>query len=405
MTQSLINIGTLACCNERGGQSQLHIINKAAVVWDKSEILWIGEEKNIPGDFRKAARIDAKSGLVIPGLIDCHTHLAFAGWRADEFEQRLGGKSYLEIAQAGGGILSTVAKTRAAGADELVKRCSSFLTEMAALGVTCVEAKSGYGLNLESELKLLEVYKKLNQIQPLEIVPTFLGAHTVPAEFKESRDEYLKLITEEMIPKVAAGKLAKFCDVFLEDSAFSYSEARMILEAGKKLGLIPKMHADQLSDKAGAKLAAELEAASADHLEHISDAGIQALAESQTVAVLLPFASLYTKQPFVDASRLIKAGAQVAVATDFNPGSAPSYHLPFCLSLSCNLNGLTPAQALKGATIYAAKALQIEDRVGSIEVGKQADLAVIEAEGVSHWLYHLRSNACKITIKAGQLIF
>lgn len=405
MIRALINIGTLACCKEQGGQGELHLVSKAAVVWEKDRIIWAGAQAELPGQFEAAEKIDADGCLVVPGLIDCHSHLAFAGWRADEFEQRLQGKSYLEIAKAGGGILSTVAKTRTATAGELKERCLKFLAEIARLGITCIEAKSGYGLELQSELKILEIYGDLNREQALEVVPTFLGAHTVPAEYKQARAEYLQIVTEQMLPQVASRKLARFCDVFLENSAFSYDEARHVLECGKRVGLVPKIHADQLSDQNGARLAAELGAASADHLEYISQDGIGAMAHAKVVAVLLPLASLYTKQPFVDARRLINAGVEVAVATDFNPGTAPSYHLPFCLALSCNLNGLSTAQALKAATIYAAKALRLENRLGSIEIGKQADLAVLEADSVAHWLYHLRPNCCKMAIKAGQLIF
>ena len=285
---------------------------------------------------------------MIPGLVDCHTHLAFAGWRADEFEQRLRGRSYLDIARAGGGIMSTVRQTRAATEADLLRRAAGFLREMLTLGVTTVECKSGYGLEPDAELKLLRVYRQLAKEQPVRLVPTFLGAHVVPPEFRDNRAGYVDLLADRMIPALAKEKLAACCDVFVEESAFSVAEARRILRAGQKSGLSAKLHADQLTSGGGAELAAELGALSADHLEHISDAGIRAMATAGVVAVSLPLASLYLGQPPMPARRLIEAGVAVAVATDFNPGSAPSFHLPLALTLACTLQRMTPAEALEG---------------------------------------------------------
>ena len=397
----LANIGQLATCRAEGGQGDIHAITDAALVWDEAVIVWAGPERELPAEYRRAERLDAGRRLVIPGLVDCHTHLAFAGWRADEFEQRIRGRSYLEIARDGGGIASTVRQTRAASEDELLGRASCFLEQMLRLGVTTVECKSGYGLDRETELKLLRVYQQLAAAQPVRIVPTFLGAHTVPPEYRENRAAYVDFLISEMIPAVAREKLAVSCDVFLEKSAFNVDEARRILRAGKAAGLAPKLHADQLTSAGGAELAAELGALSADHLEFISKRGIAAMASAGVVAVSLPLASLYLGQRPMPARRLIDAGVSVAVATDFNPGSAPSYHLPLALTLACTLQQMTPAETLKGATVYAARAVGLGRRVGSLEVGKACDMAVIDAPDVNHWLYHFRPNACVMTVIGG----
>ena len=398
----LANIGQLATCRADGGQGDIHVVADAAMAWnDQGTLQWIGRERDLPGEYRSAERLDAQGRLVIPGLVDCHTHLAFAGWRAGEFEQRLEGRSYLEIARAGGGIMATVEATRRATEDQLFRRAKDFLAEMLALGITTVECKTGYGLDEASELKLLRVYRRLAEAQPVRLVPTFLGAHVVPPEFRENRSGYVALLTERLIPRIGKERLAACCDVFVEETAFSLDEARRILQAGRQAGLAPKLHADQLSSGGGAELAAQVGALSADHLECISDRGIQALASARVVAVGLPFAALYLRQRPLPARRLIEAGVPVAIATDFNPGSAPSYHLPAALTLACLYLGMTPAEALKGATIYAARAVGREGSVGSLEPGKAADFAVIDAADVVHWLYHLRPNACVMTAIGG----
>ena len=398
----LANIGQLATCGAGGGQGDAHVIADAAMAWDSSgRISWVGPEKNLPEAYATGERIDAGGRLVIPGLVDCHTHLAFAGWRADEFVQRSLGRSYLEISRSGGGILSTVRATRAASEDQLATRAKGFLQEMLALGITTVECKSGYGLDEENELKLLRVYRRLATEQPVRLVPTFLGAHVVPPEFRERRMEYLELLIQRIIPRVARERLAVFCDVFVEDSAYTVAEARQIFRVAEAQGLRAKLHADQLTSGGGAELAAEVRAVSADHLECISDSGIRALAGAGVVAVGLPLASMYLNQSPLPARRLIEAGVPVAIATDFNPGSAPSFHLPFALTLACTLLKMTPAEALKGATINAARAVGLQHAVGSLEPGKQADFAVLDAPDLDHWLYHLRPNACVMTCVGG----
>jgi imidazolonepropionase len=399
----LRNIGDLATCRADGGQAEIHAVSEAALAWQNGQIRWAGPEANLPFEYGADESFDAGGRLVVPGLVDCHTHLAFAGWRGGEFEQRILGRSYLEIAEAGGGILSTVRATRAASQEDLYERSGLFLDGMLTLGVTTVECKSGYGLSLEEELKQLTVYRQLAEAGPARIVPTLLAAHVVPPEYREDRRGYVDLVVEEIIPHAAAEGLARCCDVFLEESAFTREEARRILEAGIDAGFLGKLHADQLTDGGGARLAADVGAISADHLECISEEGIQAVADAGVVAVSLPIATLYLNQEPMPARRLIDAGAAVAVATDFNPGSAPSYHLPFAMTLACNLQRMTPAEALKGATIYAARSVGLEDRVGSLEPGKAADFAVIDAPDVDHWLYHLRPNACVATVIGGQI--
>jgi imidazolonepropionase len=400
----LRNIGLLARCLPSGSQSDIHSIPGAALAWEGPLLRWVGPESGLPAAYRDWPGEDAGGRLVVPGLVDCHTHLAFAGWRADEFAQRLAGKSYLEIAAAGGGIAATVAKTRAASDGELLSRCREHLAGMAGLGITTVEAKSGYGLSAEQELRLLGIYRELGT-GPQRIVPTLLAAHVVPGEYRTRRGAYVELIVEEIIPAVAGQGLARFCDVFLEESAFTTAEAREIFAAGQRHGLRAKLHADQLSSGGGAELAAEVGAVSADHLERVSEEGIRRLAASGVVAVSLPFAALYLGSVALPARKLLAAGVSVAVATDFNPGTAPSYHLPMAMTLACTLQRMTPAEVLKGATIVAARALGLETELGSLEPGKSADFAVVEADSVEQWLYHLRANACVRTVCRGREIW
>lgn len=399
----LTNIATLYTC-AGAGQGDVGPIADAALVWEGDVIRWAGPARELPAAFRDQSREDAGGGMVIPGLVDCHTHLAFGGWRADEFERRIRGESYLQIAEAGGGIASTVRRTRALSESDLTERAAGFLTGMLSLGVTTVEAKSGYGLELDAELRILRAYRRLAQRGPMRIVATFLGAHTVPPEYAGRRGEYLTLVVDQMIPSVAREQLAAFCDVFVEQSAFSVAEARQVFRAAASAGLRPKLHADQLTGLGGAELAAEVGAVSADHLEHASEAGIRELARAGVVAVSLPLATLYLGQAPQRSRQFIDAGVPVAVATDFNPGSAPSTHLPLALLLACTLQRMTPAEALKGATLFAARALALDAGIGSLEAGKQADFAVIDAPDIAQWLSHFRPNACRRTVIGGATV-
>ena len=401
----LENISQLATCRAEGGQADIHAIEDAALAWEGDTIRWVGPRAGLPPEFAGWQRSDAGGRLVIPGLVDCHTHLAFGGWRAEEFAQRLQGRSYLEIAEAGGGIARTMRLTRQASDADLLRRCTASLGEMASLGVTTVECKSGYGLDREHELRLLRIYRTLGASQPVRLVSTFLGAHVVPPEFQQDREGYLRLLADDLLPLIARERLAAFCDVFVERSAFTIDEARRLLTAARRVGLGAKLHADQLSGGGGAELAAEMGAASADHLECGSDAGIAAMARAGTVAVALPLATLYLKQTPPPVRRWIETGCAVAVATDFNPGSAPSYHLPLALMLACTMCRITPAEALKGATSYAARAVGLDGSAGTLEAGRRADFAVIDAPDVNHWLYHFRPNACQTTIIGGATVW
>jgi imidazolonepropionase len=397
----LRNISQLATCPPGNPQQDAGLLENAAVVWIDDTISWVGSWRDIPAEFDAEPVIDCERRLVIPGLIDCHTHLCFGGWRADEFESRLRGASYQEIAAAGGGIASTVTATRAASTGKLVRKSKSILNAMLGLGVTTVECKSGYGLDAANELKQLEVYRLLDQAHAVDLVPTFLGAHIVPPEHQGARQRYISLLCEELIPAIASEGLAQFCDAFVEQGAFTIDEARLIFTTAIEHGLQIKVHADQLSDGGGALLAAEMGAVSAEHLEYISGEGIEALAGSGTVAVSLPLASLYLGEPFLPARKLLSAGVPVAVATDFNPGSAPSYHLPLAMTLACLSQHMTPQEVINGVTTVAARAISAESRIGSLLPGYKADLAIIDMPSLNQWLYHFVPNACLRVLKNG----
>jgi imidazolonepropionase len=399
----LADIGVLATC--RPGTPGAGELERAAVAFTDGLIRWLGPERDLPAAFAGEERLDAGGRLVVPGLVDCHTHVVFGGWRADEFDARLRGATYQELAAAGGGIAATVRHTAALSDDALAARARGFLDGMARLGVTTVESKSGYGLELEAELRLLRVARRLAAEGPPRLVPTLL-AHVVPPAHRapERRAAYVRRFREELVPQVAAEGLATACDVYVDAGAFTPDEARAILGAARAAGLAPKLHADQHGDGGGAALAAEVGAISADHLEHVGEAGIAALARAGTVAVSLPIAALHLRSPFTPARRLLDAGVPVAVATDFNPGTAPSYHLPLALLLACTAQRMTPAEALRGAPRVAARALGLERSVGSVEEGKAADLAVIDAPSVAHWLYHFRPNDCVLTVAGGRVI-
>jgi imidazolonepropionase len=398
----LTNISILYRVPPEGRHDEVDAVRHAAVAWDGDTIRYAGPEADLPGEFADAERFDAGGACVVPGLIDCHTHLCFGGWRGDEFAARLEGASYQEIQAAGGGINSTVRATRETDIETLISKASVALADMARLGVTTVEAKSGYGLDRDNEIKQLEVYRRLQDSQALDIVPTFLGAHLVPPEYRDRRADYVALLCDSVIPEIAERGLARFCDVFIEENAFTLAEGRRILESARDCGLGLKIHADQLSSGGGAGLAAELGAVSAEHLEYASDADIDAMARRGTVAVSLPLASMYLREPFLPARQWIEAGARVAVATDFNPGSAPSYHLHLAMTLAAVHQRMSPAEVLRGVTAHAAAAIGLEGTHGSLVPGYRSDLAVIDAPDINHWLYHFRPNACLRTLKSGQ---
>ena len=336
--------------------------------------------------------VDAQGCLVTPGLIDAHTHLVFGGWRQNELGLKLHGASYLDILNAGGGILSTVKATRQASEDELYEKAAGHLREMTALGVTACEMKSGYGLDRETELKQLRVIRRLREVGPAEVIPTCLGAHALPEEYKNDRAEYIRLLCEEWIPEIAREQLAEYVDVFCEKGVFTAAESRQILSAGLACGLKAKIHADEIEAIGGSELAGELKAVSAEHLIRCTPEGIRALAEGGVVACLLPATSLYLGADFAPARAMIEAGVPAAVASDFNPGSCPSLNLQLAMTLACLKYKMTPEEMLTAVTLNAAAAVGRADRLGSLEEGKQADLVIWDAPDLNYLGYRLGSN-------------
>ncbi len=397
----LHNISELIPCSTGLPRGETGRILDAALAWQSDRIAWLGPASELPSDFANEDVVDAGGCIVVPGLVDAHTHLCFGGWRADEFEMRCRGVHYLDIARAGGGIMRTVEQTRALDEDALFEQARSRLAYLTTLGVTTVECKSGYGLTLHDELKILRVYARLKALGAARIVSTFLGAHVVPREFRDRREDYVDLVCLEMLPAVASEELASYCDVFVEEGAFTEDEARRILGTAASLGLGSKLHVDQLSDVGGAALAAELNAVSADHLEYTGRDGIAKMVEAGVVPVTLPVASLYLRQPPLDARQWIDAGAEVCVATDFNPGTAPTGHLPLAMTLACTMNRMTPDEALLGATRVAAQAIGLEEEAGSLEVGRRADFVLVDTPSVNHWLYNFEPNRATATFIGG----
>jgi len=357
---------------------RLGIVENGAMLVREGRIERVGARAEIePLIGPQCEVVDAGGRVAMPGFVDAHTHVVFAGHRAAEFEQRCAGASYQEIAAAGGGIRATVRATRAATADELIEAARTRLEWMLRAGTTTAEVKSGYGLSLDDELKMLRVIRRLNEAGPLRLAPTFLGAHEVPDEYRNRRGEYLDLIVNEMLPRVAAGNLAEYCDAFCEEGVFTLAETRRVFEAARTRGLGLRLHADQLSNSGGARLAAELRATTADHLEQTDAAGIAALAEAGVQPVLLP-GSVFALglQRYPAARAMIDAGLAVVLATDFNPGSSPTPSMPLILFLACTQMKMTPAEAIAAATINAAHSLGRGSSVGSLEPGKLADFVI-----------------------------
>ncbi|MEK4484389.1 imidazolonepropionase [Psychrobacillus sp. FSL H8-0484] len=384
---------------------ELGIIEDGSVWLENGIIKAVGTTNELQTKYADRATeadiIDATGHLVTPGLVDPHTHVAFGGSREREFEMRLEGATYMEIMNAGGGIHATTSMTRAATEDELVIQTSKRLDSFLSHGVTTVEGKSGYGLDLETELKQLRVMKRLQMEHPVDIVPTFMGAHAVPTEYKAREEEYVDLIVNEMIPIVGKEKLAKFNDVFCEVGVFTPEQSERILEAGKLHGLIPKIHADEIEPYEGAELAAKVGAISAEHLLKASDKGIQAMAEQGVIACLLPATALYLRETAARGRMMIDAGVPVAISTDCNPGSSPTTSMPLVMNLACISMRLTPAESLCAATFNAACAIQMEDKVGSLEVGKQADLVLWNIKNYQELQYLFGVNHVKTVWKKG----
>ncbi|MCH7592448.1 MAG: imidazolonepropionase [Planctomycetes bacterium] len=382
---------------------EVPVISGAAMLIDDGLIAWFGPaaDLNAPAG---CETLDAAGGCVVPGLIDCHTHTVFAGTREGEFAQRLEGKSYTEIAESGGGIRVTVEAVRAAGRDELIELALPRLARMLQNGVTTVEIKSGYGLTVDDELKMLEAVKRLGELQPIELVGTYLAAHTTPREFADRPDAYLDLILDDkVLARIRDRGLAEFCDVFCERSAFDVTQSRRVLTTAAGFGLRPKLHADQITQMGASVLAGEVGAISADHLETIDEAGIAAMKQAGCVAVLLPGCSFYLGVSQAPARRIIEADLPVAIATDYNPGSAMIESLPLVMHIACSQMKMTPTEAIVAATANAAAAINRHGRLGAIEVGMQADLTILDVPNHKRWLYEPGRNCVRRVIKNGLL--
>ena len=378
----------------------------ATVVIEDGLICAIYEDGFIPDltDNKDCKIIDAKNLLVTPGLIDCHTHLVFGGWRQDEIRLKLGGASYLDILNSGGGILDTVRKTRTMSEDELYERSRGFTDEMLSLGVTTVESKSGYGLNLDDELKQLRVNKRLNDTTPMDVVSTFLGAHAIPPEYDGKPDEYIDYLCDTVLPEVSRLNLAEFCDVFCEQSVFNVAQSKKMLVCAQKCGLKSKIHADEIEAIGGAALAGELKAISAEHLIATDAHGIESLAKGGVTAALLPSTSFYLNKNYAPAREMIDAGVPVAIASDFNPGSCPSLNLQFAINLGYLKYRMYPEEILTAVTLNDACAINRGETVGTIEVGKKADLVIWDAPDFGTVCYRFGCNQVKTVIKDGEIV-
>lgn len=384
--------------------ARLHTLENAAVVAEDGIISYVGPESEMPEVSGDVTEIDAAGRALLPGFVDSHTHLIFGGFRPDEFEWRLKGDSYMSIMERGGGIQSTVNATRGESADALAAKASWFIDRMAEMGVTTVEAKSGYGLSPESEVKMLEVIKRLADSPETKarVVATFMGAHAIPTEFKGRTAEYVDHIIAEMLPKVK--DIAVFCDIFTEKNVFELDDSRRLLEAAREYGFKLKMHADEIVSLGGAELAVELGAVSADHLLHVSDAGVKALAGGTTVATLLPLTAFALREPYAPARRLIDGGAAVALATDLNPGSCFSGSIPLTIALACIYMNMSIEETITALTLNGAAALDMADTIGSVEAGKSADMIILDYDNYRMLPYYVGMNCVNTVIRKGEIV-
>lgn len=385
--------------------NKINIIENAYIAVKNGKILAIGvgdEFGNLCGDDTKIH--DAEGLLVTPGLIDSHTHLIHGGSRENEFSMKLNGVPYIEILNNGGGILSTVKATKEASEEALYKKAKKSLDRMLEFGVTTVEEKSGYGLELNTEIKQLEVARVLDKNHPVDLVHTFLGAHAVPEEYKENHKAYIDILVDVMMPKIKDMGLAEFCDVFCEEGVFTIEESEYILQKAKEIGYKLKIHADEIESLGGAGLAAKLGCVSADHLMAASDEGIKMMAENNVVANILPATSFNLNKNYADCRKMIDMGAIVSLSSDYNPGSCPSENLQLVMQLGCLHLKMTPNEVLTAVTINAAYAIDRADKIGSIEVGKNADFVVFDARNVEYLMYHFGINHTKKVYKNGNLV-
>ena len=382
------------------------LIPDGAIAIKGPKIVWVGHLSDLPERLlpRAARTIDARHRLITPGLIDCHTHIVYGGTRAKEFEMRLQGLSYEEISRMGGGILSTVLATRKASEEELFRQSVPRVVSMINEGLTTIEIKSGYGLDLETESRILRVAARFGNEYPLTIVPTYLGAHALPPEYRGRPDEYIDFVCDKVIPHIAKHGLARFVDAFCEKIAFSREQIDKVFKVARDHGLKIKLHAEQLSDQGGAQLAASYGALSADHLEYISEEGVKALAQSGTVAVLLPGAAYFLREKRIPPVKLLRQyKVPMAVSTDCNPGSSPAVSILLMMNMACVLFGLTPEEALKAVTINAARALDMDQQIGTLESGKDADLVLWDVYDPAELSYNIGFNPCHLVVKQGKI--
>lgn len=406
------NIHQLVTCASGGKRMKvgremqdIGLLENAAVLCEQGKITWVGPmtawDRKLPDDF---SELDADGQVVLPGFVDSHTHMVFAGDRANEFALRAQGATYQQIAEAGGGILSTITNVRATTKRDLKRQALRHLNGMMKQGTTTVEVKSGYGLDFDAEIKMMEAIHELEREEMMTVVPTFIGAHAVPPEFKGNTPAYVDLVVNEMIPYVGRKKLAAFCDVFCEKGYFELEDSERILAAGKNAGMVPKIHAEELTSLGGAQLAARVGAVSADHLEHVSDEGIAALRNGGVVATLLPGVSFFLNHGYAPARKMIDGNVAVAIASDFNPGSCMSYSMPFMMTIACTQMRMTPEEALTASTINGAAALNLSSSIGSIEVGKNADVIVAAIPDYRHLAYHFGTQHVVATVKNGTIL-
>lgn len=391
------------------GNNNFMVIENGSVAIRDGVIAAIGETpeviSSLNGEMPRAV-IDASNKVILPGFVDCHTHPVFFHTRENEFTMRLMGKSYRQIAETGGGIRSSVRSIRSASKEQIIEAVLPRLDRFVEHGTTTIEAKSGYGLSTDDEIKSLECIQELDTIHPLDLIPTFLGAHEIPDEYRTQRNAYIDLIINDMIPRVAERALAEFCDIYIEQHVFTIDEGRKILTAAKSAGLHLKVHANQLSANGGAALAAEVGAISAEHLDYISPEEIEQLARGNVVPVLLPGAVFYlNSNHYAPAREMLEAKLPVAISTDFNPGSCMTESMPIIMTISCIKMRLLPAEAITAATLNAARAVNRQNTIGSLEIGKQADLVIWDMPAFEHIVYHFGVNLADTVIKKGKIIW
>lgn len=412
MTVDLVikNIGKLATMRGNApligkAMNDIEIVENAYVAIKDGKFCEIGEKDNYKKLLNETTTIhDANGCLVTPGLIDAHTHLVHGGSRENEFTKKLAGVPYLEILKSGGGILSTVKSTKEASFEELYSKANKSLDRMLEFGVTTVESKSGYGLELDTEIKQLEVSKKLDEDHPIDLVSTFLGAHAVPLEYKDNPDEFVEILINEMMPRVKELELAEFCDVFCEDAVFNIDQTRRIFEHAKNMGYKLKIHADEIVSLGGAELSAQMGCISADHLMAASDEGIKLMGENRVIANILPGTSFNLNKNYANVRKMIDSNVAVSLSSDYNPGSCPSENLQFVMQLGCLGLKMTPNEVLSAVTINAACAIDRQKEVGSIDIGKKADLIIFDAPNVEYLMYHFGINHTNKVFKEGKLV-